>query len=291
MPFDSQQPSLPGNLTGGTRPGPAAMYRRLLSKYGPDPTGFNPTPMTPKQREEISLVSWSNPEPNWVTLEVNAQERIVPVLPGDDATFVSQSTVVTSGEFTSKLWCRARFHRHGIGRTVVFDIGPGMRISQNCSSAQLTILPPPEYASSAAAFSPATLSGPGEFLETVIVGTLTKSFSAYKGRATLTKSFRLGGAGDPVLPTTIYMPLPSAAESLQIGITDAVGNGWPVTSPFGSFVESPTSPSIFDLEQLTIAANRTGDVTIPKNASGVRTTVPTAVLVPTIVTYIWGLEF
>jgi hypothetical protein len=224
----------------------------------------------------MRLASGSDAEPCWWTAEVMARE-VLRSNTLDPAVAALPPSVIKNGLTTSKLWVKVGWHKHGIGRMAVFDIGPGMRISVHAGNIEMQLIHPRTDFFSVSGNQEPSISGLGLYMDTIVASSVTCGCAPIRGLALLTQTFIVAGGA------TISVPIPPGAVGCQILIP-----GVPGFVLAGEYVEFATSGPLAPLNLLTIAAGRTGVVDRPGNASAILST--NTDLVARTFTYVWHLE-
>jgi hypothetical protein len=204
----------------------------------------------------------------------------------DTTVSLPESSVKSSGLDTSKLWARAGWHREGIGRSAIFDISAGMRLSVRACNVEIGILTPPECFS-LRGNQQASFEGTGTYLDTCFRASVICARAPVRGMALLTQTYVI----DP--DTSVFVPKPPGAVGIEIFVPGANAAG--LAAP-GNWVEfgdafGTAVPGGFLglIPFLTVAAERTGMVPRPGNAAGVASTNGTDSTL--VYTYVWHLEF
>jgi hypothetical protein len=289
MPFDSSQPSGPGAPAGACSPASQSQVRRTFARWGDLATGPNPTPL-PSPINNLAVAanlikgaSGSSSEANWWTAEVNAVEVIRSTDQPEVLLPLSVQQIQSQGLPSSKMWAQVGFHKEGIGRRGVIDIGAGMRISAHACSISIDLIVPPDTVSLRGNTEGKTMQGPGLFLDTIYRLSVQESFAPVRGLATLTQTFVIDDNA------TQFVPTPPGAVGLRISLPGAA----PVAANAGNWVENnlgalgfgPISPIPFSTgcPNVSCLSDR------PGNAAGVATTNVEGT--PRVFTYVWHLEF
>lgn len=246
--------------------------------WAPNTTGAQ-IAQTPPLIGAVRLVSNSNSEPCWWTVEVNAREvfRVV-----EGAWNPVNNIQINQGFPVSKLFAQISYHRTGgIGRRILVDIGPGFHLSVHSDSVDVDIVGPEGMSH----IPPTTsVTSNGWLLDTKVVGAITCGCASLGKRgATFTQSVAVNAA------QTVDVEIPAAATGVEIyapgyaGASLVAGDFMPSNALVGVVA------SLGRIPFLTIAAQRTGIVPRPSGATHIRTTNDDAAT--RLYTYVFQLEF